>query len=426
MKRWFRFAWRTKLSALRKVGGILGGAAGVLLAMVTMTASSGCDSGSFIPPPPEELRGSDGASGSASSPGSAPVGWEPEPAAAKTIELVLDRRDVEQAGLVTAAARKQGGFEKVGLKIALLGEQDLPARQVDLVREALARHPLALIVEPSDPTDRRLAQVIDEARGEGVPVVLLNRPLAGDQGAGPNAADTKAAGNGPAQPSAGQGAATAPKPGSRKPMVLIKPPSFTASAQQLVASALRNAKSANLDPQGGAIIMINTKGDSFIQERALAIRKVLEAIGIKTIEEISFSKESEIGTKLLTERLDANPKLVMVFSVDSLSTVAARETIYKIVLDRPFIVAGYSAEKNIASTVRAGDFAAVAEYVPTQLIRKSVATAVELARGEDVPSVVEVPIVFYDSPEDSSTARSPANQKKRREKEEARSSTNGS
>jgi len=380
----------------------------MVLVVASMTASFGCGSGAFIPPPPEELQGSAGAPESAAGSASGPAGWETEPAAAKVLELILDRRDPDEEEIVTSAARVQGGLEMVKLKIAFLRKQDLAARQVDLVRESLARRPLALVVEPADPTDRRLAQVIDEARGEGVPVVLFGRPLAGDQGTARDLADTKpTAGNGPTQSGAGQGAATSPNPGSRKPMVLVKPSSFTSSAQQLVAAAIRNAQNARLEPRGGAVLMINTIGDLFIPDRAQAIHSALKANGITKIQEISFSKQAGVGSKLLTERLKADPKLVMVFSVDTLSSQATRDVMTDIVLDRPFILAGYAAEESYARSTLMGDFAALAVYAPTRLVRRSIATAVALAQGRTVPSVIELPIEIFDSPEDSTTAKSP-------------------
>jgi len=413
MKRWFWFPWSRKPSTVRKVGWCSAGAAGVVLVMASMTGFFGCDSGSFIPPPPDELRGGTGAPVSGTSSGPGPAGWETEPAAAKTLELILDRRDPDEEGYVSAAARIQGGLDMVKLKISLLGEHDLPARQVDLVREALARHPLALIVEPADPTDRRLAQVIDEAQGEGLPVVLLGRSLAGDQGASPNLASAKpATGNSPTQRGTGPGAATVPNPRSRKPLVVVKPPPFAPSAQQLVASAIRNAKNAHLAPQGGAILVINTIGDPFIQDRVVAIRSALEAKGIRTIQEVSFSKMSEDGSKLLTARLKADPKPVLVFSVDSLSSTAAKMAINGIVLARPFIAAGYAAEESFASSTQMGDFAAVAEFAPTRQVRTAINAAVALAQGRTVPSLIELPIVVHDSPEESATAKSPSYQQK--------------
>jgi hypothetical protein len=193
---------------------------------------------------------------------------------------------------------------------------------------------------------------------------------------------------------------------------LIKPPSFGPTAELLVASAMRNAKNAKLDPREGAIILVNALGDQLIPERALAIRNALDAAGIKNIQEVSFSKQAETGTKLLKERLKANPKVVLVFSVDSLSSTAGRQAVADIVVKRPFILAGYASEETYATSTQAGDFAAVAEYAPVRLVRKGITTATALARGRDVPSVYELPILFHDSPENATTAKSPVYAKK--------------
>ena len=76
------------------------------------------------------------------------------------------------------AARTQAGMDKIKLKSTVLGSKDRPAHQVDQVREAVARNPLALIVELVDVTDFHMAEIFQEARQSGIPVVLLYRPLA--------------------------------------------------------------------------------------------------------------------------------------------------------------------------------------------------------------------------------------------------------
>src|SRR5262245_8237366 len=85
--------------------------AGVVLALACATASSGCDSGSCIPPPPDGLREETASPAAGSGLATGSAAWQPEPAAAKTLELILDRRDSEEAEVMTAAARTQGGLE---------------------------------------------------------------------------------------------------------------------------------------------------------------------------------------------------------------------------------------------------------------------------------------------------------------------------
>jgi ABC-type sugar transport system substrate-binding protein len=371
-----------------------------------MTAACGCDSGSFLPPPPAELveNADDAASGSL--PRSAAEAMEP--AAAKALEVFLDRRDADEAEVVKTAARTQAGLDMVLLNITILGEKDLPARQVDQVRESLAHHPLAVVVEPAVPPASGLSQVLDEARDEGVPVVLVNRPLAAGEGNAAGRGDPNPVnGASASEPGARPGAAKPANPPPTRPAVLVKAPPFASSAGQLVASALRNAENAHLEPRGGAVIIINTLGDPFIPDRVAAIRTALEAAGVTKISEVSFSKQFEVGSKVLTEKLQADPKIVLVFTVDSLSSLAAREVMNKLVSDRPFIMAGYASEDSYAQSTRMADFAAVATYAPTKVLRKAMSTAVAIAQGRNLPGLIEFPIDVHDSPAESTTAKSP-------------------
>ena len=160
--------------------------------------------------------------------------------------------------------------------MSILGEDELPAHQLELVREAIAREPLALVVEPADPTDTQMAEALEKARAAGIPVILVNRPLAGTDSkqaaTKPNHAATKKE-SGDSKGTVTPGAHDNSTSQEARPFVLVAPPSFTQSARQLVASAIRNAMNAKLDPKGGAVIVINTVGDPFIHERTTAIRK---------------------------------------------------------------------------------------------------------------------------------------------------------
>ncbi len=195
------------------------------------------------------------------------------PSAVKNIEVILNADvDPDELNVQAAAARTQAGYDRAHVRITVPGEVSesagksvtLPKSQAKLVRDALARHPKpqVLIVEPSNPTDQELAQAIQEAGTAKVPVVLVGRPLSGGVGT--------------------QGASSAPSP------ILVTPEPFTASARKLVAAAIRNAKNANLKPENGAIILINSAGDAFLPDRVAAIRDALKAAGVKSIQEVRF------------------------------------------------------------------------------------------------------------------------------------------
>ncbi len=151
----------------------------------------------------------------------------------KSIELILSGgRDIDEIETEKSAARMQAGLDKARLRITVVGEENpeqgpKPAvlrDQATLVREAIARHPQAMIVDPGDPGDPDLAKAIQEAHAAKVPVVLLGRPMAG--------------------------VATNPGTSATPSTILVAPQPFADSARQLVAAAIRNASNAKLDPKG--------------------------------------------------------------------------------------------------------------------------------------------------------------------------------
>ncbi len=381
MQRSFRLPSQRQAAPGCKVGLSWIRLTGFVLAAAAVCASAGCETSSFIPPPPEELR----AAGEDRAPAANNIprldGSDTVANASKRIELILERHDPEESESLKASARMQAGFDRARINIESLNEQDLPARQAELVRDAVARGPLALIVEPADPSDVRLAEGLKDAHAKGVPVVLLNRPLAGGRAIFSSISDHKTeTSSGSATPPASKAEST-PDGRPAAPIVLVAPVSFVPAANQLVGSAVRNAKNAGLDPKGGAVVLINSNCDSFVEDRAAAFRSALRSNYIDPAEEVRFSKDVELGSKLLVERLKANPKLTMVLSVDSVSAGASRNAMTAIVADRPFVLAAFAAEETYAEMTQVGDFAAVAEFAPLRVVRKAVTTAISLAQG---------------------------------------------
>ena len=96
----------------------------------------------------------------------------PGPCRRRSIELVLGPHDADESEVWKTTARSQAGLEKVKLKI--LGPAEPPSTQADLVREALDRHPRVLVVEstgtgrsPSGSGDRRGPGPGDTGRAVG-------------------------------------------------------------------------------------------------------------------------------------------------------------------------------------------------------------------------------------------------------------------
>ena len=356
----------------------------------------GCGDDGLVPPPPPELKAAGAVNTTVLSTKSGAVSSDLVGSAAagvKSLELILSGgRDPYEIETEKSSARMQAGMDKARLRITVVGEErsDGPEpasikNQVTLVREAVARHPQALIVEPEDPGNLELAKAIHEARTAKVPVVLLDRPLTGG--------------------------AASPDSSVSAPMVLVAPEPFLKSAAQLVAAAIRNTKNAKLDPQGGAIILVNKGGDPFVADRVTAIRDALKAAGIKAILEIEYTGESSVGQKLLTDRLKKDPKPTMVFSTDFPSSSVTNDTVSEIAGERPFIQVGYTSDDNQLRLARVGEFAALGQYVPSRLIRKAVSTAVSIALKQQVANPVLIPVIVTESPENSGVAQFQARHK---------------
>ena len=309
MKRWFRVRGKRETATKRNVNRLLGRLVGVSLLISATGMSIGCDSDSFVPPRPEELRSivggaTDTANGSATSVG--------VPASGKAIELILDRHGADETEYLKTAARTQAGHDKAKIKIAFLGEKESSSIQAGLVREALAKHPLALVLEPADPSDPGLALAVREASGCRHSGGRLRAcPLAGSQPVEAAHGETKSAkadtSPAPVQ-SQSQGGQTSSGSRPAAPLVLVTPVSFAPTAKLLVASAIRNAKNSGLDPEGGAVLLLDTKSDNLVEPRVTAVREALKDAGITKIKEIPFESDNTRATNLLLEYLNANPR----------------------------------------------------------------------------------------------------------------------
>ena len=401
MRRWFCFLDKEKMLAhrieVRCASTTIFGA----MLVITAAALFGCDSTSWVPPQPEELR---------ETASSIPIPLKdasPDPAlvelaSARSVEIVLAPREGDEAEFWKSAARTQSGHEKIKVKIAITGADQPRTKQLELVREAMARHPRVLIVEPVDPADVELAQAVTETRAQGIPVVLLGMPLTSDKSA-----------------AAGSSASTT------APLVVVAPPPFSSSARELVAAAIRNAKAAELDPNGGAIIVINSIGDRFIPDRVAAFREALKTAGITPVEEIRFDNEAAAGEKLVRASLKAHPKCILLFTVDYMSTSSIRSLLSGGGSFRPasndsskdeipFVVAGcYTGDTNVQDIGMQPAVAAVVDFTPVRLLRKAIVTAVSLSQGKVISSPVELPLAVEDRPHHAARLRAAvANAKK--------------
>jgi ABC-type sugar transport system substrate-binding protein len=374
MRRWFCFLGKDKMAVDRNIVRLAVMPALGAMLLLAAAASIGCDSNSFVPPRPEELGGT-GTATSVPVPNATPDSAGLELASARSVEIVLAPRDGDEAAIWQGAALKQSGNDKIKVKVAIVSAEKPQTKQMELVRAAMARNPRVLVVEPIDPADVALAQAVAETRAQGIPVILLGSALSANSSVPPS-------------PS---GRATAP-------LVVVAPPPFASSAGELVAAAIRNAKAAELDPNGGALIVSSTVGDRFVPERLDALRAALKTAGITPVDEIQVTNDYNAGEKLVRESLSAHPKIVLLFSVDYTSTAAIRGLL-NVKNDSPFVVAAcYTSDTNIQDVSRQAPVAAAVDFTPVRLLRKSIATAASLSQGKVIPSPAELSMIVDDMP----------------------------
>jgi DNA-binding LacI/PurR family transcriptional regulator len=360
------------------------------MALMVVASTCGCDSASFVPPRPAELGGK-GPGLNAVSRSTSVATLDPVRSGAKTIELILARRNPDDAEAVKISARIQAGISKVRIQTTVEGEGERPATQAELIRKAISRKPMVLIVEPSGPHDPELSQTIAEARNRGIIVVLAGHALASEPA---NRGKTAAA-------SFDKTAASI----TPAALIQVEPQSFSLSAVSLVGAAIKNAGNAKLDSASGAILFVNTTSDSLGDDRVQALRAALRETGVATMEEIRFAGQAEEGKRILLERLRKNRNPGIVLTIDNLSSNVAYDVANQLEAARPFVIAGYTAGPTGSSMARAGEIAAVGVYSSDLLIRKAIATAALAAGGQQVGEKVALDIPLVVSPPGSTTPK---------------------
>lgn len=247
--------------------------------LAALAALQGCGLDSFAPPRPEGLeRPGSGASSARSS--SLAGGSASTAGAAQGIELIEGSLNAADQEALTTIARVQAGTEGMRLQVSVAGDKGNPTDAPGLIKAALARKPRVIVLDlfnEFDPDNKETADLIDEARGKGIPFVILHRPGASDKDKKETSESSTTAG--------------------LAPRVYVTPESFDRSADTIVTAAIRNAKNAKLDPKDGAAIMINLTSDPLYQERVKALRGALTKAGIDAIDEVQFRDgiDNEIG-----------------------------------------------------------------------------------------------------------------------------------
>ncbi len=228
-----------------------------------------------------------------------------------------------------------------------------------------------LIEAPAEP-GAELIQAVAEARKAGVAVVSLGRPLTASGAPASAAAD-----------------------GSAAPMVVVVHESLNNSAAMLVADAMRSAKNGEIATDSGAVILVDPSVDSIVQDRVAALRKALEAAGVKRVDELKFERTIEDGKNKLVEYLEAHPDTTLVFGVDATGVLAADEATGVLKEKHRYSIAGYTGEDAARNQVMMNEYAAIGVLSIDRLLRRGVNVAGGILNGDQVPEkdVLMIPIL---------------------------------
>lgn len=309
------------------------------------TALAGCDTDSIAPPPPGKSRPS------SISPGAMP-------ARAKEIALILPADGNTDLLIYDQAARTEAGFlaTKIVFRTLKPAAGDPPAKQGELIRQAVAEGASALVVVPD--ATKETADALAALDPKKVPVVLLGRTPTGEAPA----------------------SAT---------VVAFEP--FAASARKLVDSAVADSKKIGAAAGAPVIFATLAVADENSAGRDAALADALKAAKVPIAATVPVPAEPTEAQKVVEAAMAAHPTAFGVIADDEAgvqAAIGARQAMGS----RKYLIAGYFAGRNNLVTLMTGPVSALAERSAENLVRRAVRTALERAQGKEVGAKVLVPL----------------------------------
>ncbi len=319
-------------------------------------ATPGCGTDSFVPPPPPELSA------------------VPDVAATKeniSVVLIFARGKGDDRSTIALAARQDAGRARVGLSVEQVPTDETDANQAGLIRAAAARGASVLIVEPSPAPE--VAAALEEVREKGTPALLLLNPVKSRD------------------PS--------------KPFKRLTFSPYTKPAHELVQAAVAEMKASNAGDDGRALVIHDREtgpaGDALAQE----IRTELTKAGVKTLVDLDIDNDPDKDKAAIVAKLEEDKKITIVIATEVPAMSAALPAVEQFRATRSIAFAGcqsVDAQFNDATSV--GSVGNIERNVPA-LGRQALRTALKLAKGESVPDLTEVPVVFQTMGTNSSKMR---------------------
>jgi ABC-type sugar transport system substrate-binding protein len=308
---------------------------GVALLSVAILTAGGCDSSSSVTIEP-------------------PSDTSDEPNRVTTIGLALPLK-----GYLESYVWEQI-FRLEATRSGILSEvvHSEPGEQAATLSKLVERHPDALVVAP-DLADPKLRQVIEQVVAQGVPVVLLDHPIAG----------------------------------LSLPVVKLEP--FSIAAKKLVDAAVEDAKKQGLSPKGPAVLMVNGPFDDKGRARVDAIHAALRDAGIESLPDAVFQGFMKEAGDTLQAVLDKHPEVSIVIADEDQGARAAGTVRDGLPPEnKRFVLAAFGDGNEVARMAKFNQFAGLAERDLDRQTREALQAAISAVKGQAPPSEIVIPLKF--------------------------------
>jgi ABC-type sugar transport system substrate-binding protein len=347
--------------------------AAMAAALAAIGISAGCDSSSFVSPPPSSGKRSlesgiaatfDGKAAGAAT--TSPAAAKPQPrhagGTARVVELILARPANDDRVYLTQALRRELGKALIPLQVSVPDspEKSSPEALAATIRAAADRGVAGLIVEPRD--DPAVIDALYDALGRGCAVLLLDRPVPARGG---------------------------------KAIPRVEYTGLAEAGRQIVDDILEADRSFKRAHPGRVIILHHRSDDLYIDRCLASLLEPLRAAG-RSPEVVAFEGDIDLAVAAVRKSMDADPT-VDILLADDRDGVAASVNLRKEWIQagrREFLLAGYSPydHRTPDAFQRARSFAdrSVETYATKtfQAIRS-------LIDGKPVGDVVAVPVTFH-------------------------------
>jgi ABC-type sugar transport system substrate-binding protein len=362
------FTLKKTTTRLWPVCGITAGAAALAAILAASVVSAGCDSASFVPPPPPELNEPVKPGSAATYEGSRSAATSSVPAAGKRagkgvriVELILARPPDADRLYFEQVLRRELAKVLIPLRCNQPDPQkrSSPEDLAGAIRAAVSRGVAGVVIEPSDE-----AVVIDalyDAVGRGVAVLLLDRPVAVRGG---------------------------------KSMHWVEYTAFADVGRQIVAAVLEADRNQKPAKPGRIVFLHHRSDDPYLERSFKSLVEPAKAAG-KTMEMLEFDGDLEDGMAALRKSLEADPDIDILLADDALGVYVG----FRIHVERTtsgrrgFLLAGYTPNDYRIVTFLDRIYVIGDRSVESYASKTSRAIR-SLMEGKTVGELVEVPVTF--------------------------------